>query len=197
MGNSIWLEEFGRIDTDIPFYVFAIMTGLTLVLCCLNIFSGCCVSGIKWVWMTEIVWIRMHVLFRPGSSMDFYIAIGSLLIDLCILIQGLNPGWLDSETFCKIYPTCMLLGLTMFLGGLMVKEWANFSFYKWNTSKKAVSISYNHIAFIMIISFSVADQRRMEAECVDLAAHHPHGSLCRRLDSLFRFASGQGCEYIS
>ncbi|ELU04152.1 hypothetical protein CAPTEDRAFT_219593 [Capitella teleta] len=46
-----------------------------------------------------------------------------------------NSIWL--EFFGEIYPTCLLIGLTMFIGGLMVKSWAIFSFYKWNTSKKA------------------------------------------------------------
>lgn len=36
---------------------------------------------------------------RPGASMDFYIAIGSLLIELCVLIQGLNTGWAEKMYF--------------------------------------------------------------------------------------------------
>jgi hypothetical protein len=33
----------------------------------------------------------------------------------------------------------MLLGFTMFIGGIMVKSWAIFAFHKWIASKKTVS----------------------------------------------------------
>jgi hypothetical protein len=37
--------------------------------------------------------------------MDFYIAIGSLLLDVCVLILGVNTEWTDKryiEILCKV-----------------------------------------------------------------------------------------------
>ena len=42
---------------------------------------------------------------RPGSSTNFYIAFGGVIIVGCVIIQGLDPGWMDveiMENLCQV-----------------------------------------------------------------------------------------------
>ena len=44
----------------------------------------------------------------------------------------------------QFYPAALLLGLTLFMGGLMVKAWGIFLFNKYNNGSKSVSKFYGY-----------------------------------------------------
>ena len=120
----MWLDTFGTPDTDLVFYVFCGVSGVILILSVLNILLGCCITRNR--------------LSQVTGSVDFAIAVGSLMLCYPVIVAGLKPEWLEGndvrEILCKIYHVILLIGLTQFVGGLMVKGWTIFLFYK-NNSK--------------------------------------------------------------
>lgn len=116
----MWLEYFGLVDNDIVFYVFCAVSGVIVILSLVNMFIGCC--------------LRVESRASPGTSIDIYIVLGAIVLTFTVLARGVNSSWGDYDTYkiiCQMYPTTLIVGLTMFIGGQMVKAWGIFAFFKW------------------------------------------------------------------
>ena len=70
--------------------------------------------------------------------MNFYVAIGSLLLVGCVIIQGLDPEYLEDtamEALCQFYPTLICYGLILVSGALLIRCLHIFNFHRKNAKK--------------------------------------------------------------
>ncbi|KAK2162469.1 hypothetical protein LSH36_98g05058 [Paralvinella palmiformis] len=122
----MWLERFGDVDV-LVLYIFSAFCGLILLLGIIAILVPCCIPHVN--------------AYAPGGTMDFNVIIGGRLLALTILIRGIKPVWASESTLrilCQFYPAALLIGLTLFIGGLTVKGFTIY-FYKWYKKPSALT----------------------------------------------------------
>ncbi|CAD5118187.1 DgyrCDS6914 [Dimorphilus gyrociliatus] len=121
----MWIETVNLDHPDqIIFYIFVAITALNLILSFIFVILSIC-SGTK--------------NNSPGFSIDHYILLGILILDVSVLLRGANADWMNEDSFkiiTEIQPCFVTLGLTYVFCGMFVRVTTVFLYYAQKTDNR-------------------------------------------------------------